>query len=68
MAANPPKTKIPPTAARQFGRRRPALNPQKDVFYVRLHPSAWGEYMLSQKILTDVADYTFAGENWPSAA
>jgi hypothetical protein len=33
MAANPPKTRIPPTAAKRFGRRRPALNPQKDVFF-----------------------------------
>ncbi len=59
---------IPPTAAKRFGRRRPALNPQKDVFYVRLRPSAWGDHMLSQKLLVDVSVFTFAGKNRPSAA
>jgi hypothetical protein len=68
MAANPPKTRIPPTAAKRFGRRRPALNPQKDLFYVRLRSSAWGEYMLSQKLLTDVGVFTLAGTNQPSTA
>jgi hypothetical protein len=42
IAANPPKTRIPPTAAKRFGWSRPALNPQKDVFSIRLRPSAWG--------------------------
>jgi hypothetical protein len=68
MAANPPKARILPTAAKGFGRRRPALNPQKDVFSIRLRPSTLGDHMLSQKLLVDVGVFTFAGENRPSAA
>jgi hypothetical protein len=68
MAANPPKTRIPPTAAKRFGRRRAALNLQKDVFSIRLRPSASGDHMLSQKLLVEVGFFTFAGENRPSAA
>jgi hypothetical protein len=68
MAANPPKARIAPTAAERFGRRRLALNPQKDVFYVRLRPSVWGDHMLSQKLWVDVGNYTFAGGNQPLAA
>ncbi len=63
-----PKTRIPATAAKRFGRRRPALNPQKDVFSIRLRPLASGDHMLSQKLLVEVGFFTFAGENWPSAA
>ncbi len=55
-------------AAKWFERRRSALNPQKDVFYVRLRSSAWGDHMLSQKLFIDVGVSTFAGENRPSAA
>jgi hypothetical protein len=68
MAANPPKTRILPMAAKRFGQRRPALNPQIDVFYVRLCPSARGDHMLSQKLLLNDGIFTFAGENGPSAA
>jgi hypothetical protein len=68
MAANPLETRIPPTAAKRFGQHRPALNPQKDIFYVRLRPLAWGDHMLSQKLLLNDGVFTFAGENRPSAA
>jgi hypothetical protein len=68
MVANPPKTGIPLTAAELFLRCRLVLNPQKDVFSVRLHPLAQGEHILSQKLLVDVGIYTFAGGNRPSAA
>jgi hypothetical protein len=44
------------------------MNPQKDVFSIRLRPSVSGDHMLSQKLLVDVGVFTFAGENWPSAA
>jgi hypothetical protein len=67
MAVNPLETRIPLTAAKRFGRRRPALNPQKDVFSVRLRPSALGDQILPQKLLRDGGVYTFAGENRPSA-
>jgi hypothetical protein len=56
------------TAAKRFGRRRPALKPQKDVFSVRLRPSASGDQILPQKLLRDGGVFTFAGENRPSAA
>jgi hypothetical protein len=68
MVANPPETGIPLTAAGRFLPCRPALNPQKDVFSVRLRLSASGHHMLSQKLLVDVGVYMFAGENRPSAA
>jgi hypothetical protein len=54
MSANPLETRIPPTVAKLFGRRRPALNPQKDVF-----SSASGDHMLSQKLFVDVGVFTF---------
>jgi hypothetical protein len=68
MAANPPETRIPPTTAGWFLQCRPVLNPQKDVFAVRICPSALGDHMLSQKLLVEVGVYTFASENKPSAA
>jgi hypothetical protein len=68
MVANLLETRIPPTAAKRFGRHRLALNLQKDVFYVRLRPSAWGDHMLSQKLLLNDGVFTFAGKNQPSAA
>jgi hypothetical protein len=68
MAANPPETGIPLTAAGWFLPSRQAPNPQKDVFSVRLCPSASGDHILSQKLLVDVGVYTFTGENRPSAA
>jgi hypothetical protein len=61
MATNPPETGIPLAAAGRFLRYRPALNPQRDIFSVRLRPSASGDHMLSQKLLVDVGVYTFAG-------
>jgi hypothetical protein len=39
------------------------LNPQKDVFSIRLRPSALGDHMLSQKLLVDVGVFTFTGKN-----
>ncbi len=39
MAANPPKIGIPPTAARWFQWCRPALNPLKGIYSIRLRPS-----------------------------
>jgi hypothetical protein len=67
MAANPPETGIPLTAAGQFLRCRPVLNPQKDAFSFRLRPLALMDHILSQKLLVDVGVYTFAGRNRPSA-
>ncbi len=68
MAANPQETGIPLTAAGRFLRCRPALNPQRDVFSIRLRPLASGDQMLSQKLLLDVGVYMFAGKNRPSVA
>jgi hypothetical protein len=67
MAANPPETGILQTAAGWFLQRRPALNLQKDVFSVRLCPSASEDHILSQKLLRNIGVYTFACENHPSA-
>jgi hypothetical protein len=39
MVANLSNTRIPPTATKRFGWCRPALNPPKDVFSIRLRPS-----------------------------
>jgi hypothetical protein len=41
------------------------LNPQEDVFSIRIRPSAPGEHMLSQQLLVDVGVYMFTGENQP---
>jgi hypothetical protein len=57
MVACPPETRIPPTAAGRFLRCRPALNPQKKVFSIKIHPSAPGDNVLSQKLLVDVGVY-----------
>ncbi len=57
MVADPPETRIPPTAAGWFLRFRPALNPQKNVFSIKIRPSALGDNMLSQKLSVDVGVY-----------
>jgi hypothetical protein len=66
--ANLPETGISPTAAGQFLRCWLALNPPKDVFSIRICPSAPGAHKLSQKLLVEVCIYMFASENRPSAA
>jgi hypothetical protein len=62
MVANPPETRIPLTAAGWFLRCRPALNPQKDVFSIRLRSLALEDHILSQNLLVDVGADTFAGK------
>ncbi len=51
MVANPPEIRISPTGARWFLRYRPVLNSQKDVFSVRICPSASEDHILSKKAL-----------------
>jgi hypothetical protein len=65
MVANLPETGILPKVAEWFLRCRPALNLQKDVFSIRILPSAPRDHILSQKLLIDVGVYTFAGKNRP---
>jgi hypothetical protein len=43
-------------------------SPKKDIFSVRIHPSAPGNHILSQKLLVDVGVYKVTGKNQPSAA
>ncbi len=68
MAANLPETGILPTAARWFLQCRPALNPPKDIFFIRIRPLAPGDHILSQKLLLDISVYTFASKNQPMVA
>jgi hypothetical protein len=51
------------TIAYWFGRHRPALNPPKGIFSIRLRPFGSRDHMLSQKLLVDVGVGTFASEN-----
>jgi hypothetical protein len=63
MEANPPKARIPQTAARQFWWCGPVLNLPKEVFSIRIRPLTLTEFMLSQKLLVDVGIDTFTSEN-----
>jgi hypothetical protein len=63
IAANLPKIGIPLTPVGHFQQCRPALNPPKDIFSIRIHPFDPADYMLPEKLLKGVNVDMFASEN-----
>jgi hypothetical protein len=49
-------------------RYKPALNPPKEVFSIRIRPSALRDHILSQKLVVDVGVYTFPAKKQSTAA